>query len=86
MIAAPKTGLHTILRQGDQAHGVLESVCRILWTMWLIPYGSFHELCFVDPTSWCMAALMMLLFYELKIKKALTARQREELAGFSTQA
>ena len=58
--------------------------------MWLIPYGSFHELCFVDPTSWCMAALMMLLFYELKIKKALTARltarQQEELAGFSTQA
>ena len=52
-------------------NGIVESICRILWTMWLIPYGSFHQLCFVDPTSWTMAALMILLFYELKIKKTL---------------
>ena len=52
-------------------NGIVESICRILWTMWLIPYGSFHQLCFIDPTSWTMAALMILLFYELKIKKTL---------------
>ena len=51
-------------------NGVLESVCRILWTVWLIPYGSFLHLSFVDPTAWGAAALMMLLFYELKVKKS----------------
>lgn len=51
-------------------NGILESVCRVLWTLWLIPYGSFRHLAFVDPTAWGAAALMMLLFYELKVKRS----------------
>lgn len=76
----PAFGALMVLRSGIQGlgyggiptlNGILESVIRILWTMWLIPYGSFRHLSFVDPTAWVAAALMMLLFYEWKVKRSL---------------
>ena len=76
----PAFGLIMILRNSIQGmgnpwvstlNGILESVCRIAWTMWLIRYGTFHELCYVSPTAWIMAALMMLGVYEFRIRRSL---------------
>lgn len=76
----PCFGLIMILRNSIQGmgnavvstlNGILESVVRILWTMWLIPYGTFRELCFVNPTAWIAAALMMVGVYEFRIRKML---------------
>ena len=76
----PVFGFIMILRSSIQGmgnavvstlNGILESVVRILWTMWLIPYGSFHQLCYVNPTAWIMAALMMLGVYEFWIRRSL---------------
>ena len=48
----PVFGFIMILRSSIQGmgnavvstlNGILESVVRVLWTMWLIPYGSFHQ-------------------------------------------
>ena len=61
----PAFGLIMILRNSIQGmgnpwvstlNGILESVCRIIWTIWLIRFGSFHELCYVNPTAWILAA------------------------------
>ena len=79
-IFLPAFGLIMILRNSIQGmgnpwvstlNGILESVCRIAWTMWLIRYGTFHELCYVSPTAWIMAALMMLGVYEFRIRRSL---------------
>ncbi len=76
----PVFGFIMILRSSIQGmgnavvstlNGILESVVRVLWTMWLIPYGSFHQLCYVNPTAWIMAALMMLGVYEFRIRRSL---------------
>ena len=76
----PCFGLIMILRNSIQGmgnavvstlNGILESVVRIAWTMWLIPYGTFRELCFVNPTAWIAAALMMVGVYEFRIRKML---------------
>ena len=79
-LALPVFGFIMILRSSIQGmgnavvstlNGILESVVRVLWTMWLIPYGSFHQLCYVNPTAWIMAALMMLGVYEFRIRRSL---------------
>lgn len=76
----PAFGIIMILRSSIQGmghagiptlNGVLESVVRILWTIWLIPHGTFHQLCFVNPTAWVLAALMMALFYRFRIRNRL---------------
>ncbi len=76
----PVFGIVMILRAGIQGlgyagiptlNGILESICRILWTLWLIPHGSFRHLCLVNPTAWTLAAIMMICFYLFRIRKKL---------------
>ena len=76
----PAFGLIMILRNSIQGmgnpwvstlNGILESVCRIIWTIWLIRCWSFHELCYVNPTAWILAALMMLGVYEFGVRRSL---------------
>lgn len=76
----PAFGAIMILRNSIQGmghagiptlNGILESIVRILWTMWLIPHGTFHQLCFVNPTAWALAMLMLVLYYRMRVWKRL---------------
>lgn len=60
-------------------NGTLESVCRALWTVFLIRFGSFHQLCFVNPTAWTMASLMLIMIYRRHMR-----RVEEDLARLNS--
>lgn len=50
-------------------NGVVESVSRILWTMYLIPYGDFHQLCYANPVTWIVATVILIVLYKRKIRQ-----------------
>lgn len=58
-------------------NGVIESTSRILWTVWLIRRGNFHQLCFANPATWSVAAVMLVLFYRREIRKVSALFQEE---------
>ena len=55
--------------RGPLLNGVIESVSRILWTAYLIKWGTFHQLCFANPATWTLAAAVLVIFYRCKMKK-----------------
>ena len=50
-------------------NGIIESTSRTLWTLWLIRYGNFHQLCFANPMTWTVAVIMLIIFYRRKIRE-----------------
>ena len=50
-------------------NGVLESVSRIIWTVYLVHYGDFHQLCYANPMTWLLATMILVILYRRKIRK-----------------
>ena len=50
-------------------NGIIESACRALWTLYLIRFGTFHQLCLVNPTAWTIASVILIIIYRRHMRK-----------------
>ena len=52
-------------------NAIIESSCRVIWTIWLVKYGNFHQLCFANPVTWFIASIILIILYKRKMQSLL---------------
>lgn len=77
-IFLPVLGTNFVFRSAAQGmgdaripiiNGIVESVSRGLWAVYLCTYGNFHQLCLANPLTWALATILMVVLYRRKIRQ-----------------